>query len=101
MTIPKKVHIYEVGPRDGLQNEKKIIPTNIKVKLINELLIGAPKAQEEIKKFLLKITNKDINESLINKTSETIANIRTSSEGQEGIDAFLNKRKPSWQNDNS
>ena len=37
MTIPNKVHIYEVGPRDGLQNEKKIIPTNIKVKLINKL----------------------------------------------------------------
>ena len=37
MTIPKKVHIYEVGPRDGLQNEQKIIPTNIKVKLINKL----------------------------------------------------------------
>jgi len=37
MAIPKKVHIYEVGPRDGLQNEKKIIPTNIKVKLINKL----------------------------------------------------------------
>jgi len=69
--------------------------------LINELLIGAPKAQEEIKKFLLMITNKDINNDLINKTSGTIANIRTSSEGQEGIDAFLNKRKPRWQNDNS
>ena len=37
MTIPNKVHIYEVGPRDGLQNEKKIIPINIKVKLINKL----------------------------------------------------------------
>jgi isopropylmalate/homocitrate/citramalate synthase len=37
MTIPKKVLIYEVGPRDGLQNEKKTIPTNIKVELINKL----------------------------------------------------------------
>ena len=37
MATPKKVSIYEVGPRDGLQNEKKIIPTNIKVKLINKL----------------------------------------------------------------
>ena len=37
MATPKKVSIYEVGPRDGLQNEKKIIPTNIKVKLINRL----------------------------------------------------------------
>ena len=37
MIIPKKVNIYEVGPRDGLQNEKKIIPTSVKVKLINKL----------------------------------------------------------------
>ena len=37
MTIPKKVNIYEVGPRDGLQNEKKIIPTSIKVNFINKL----------------------------------------------------------------
>ena len=72
-----------------------------KEELIKELLMGAPKAQEEIKKFLFNITNKDINNNLINKTSETIANIRTSLEGQEGIEAFLNKRKPSWQNENS
>lgn len=32
-----KVKIYEVGPRDGLQNEKKIVPTDIKVALINRL----------------------------------------------------------------
>ncbi len=70
-----------------------------KEELIRELLMGAPKAQEEIKIFLFNITNKDINDNLINKTSETIANIRTSYEGQEGIDAFLDKRKPSWQND--
>ena len=37
MRTPKKVSIYEVGPRDGLQNEKIIIPINVKVKLINKL----------------------------------------------------------------
>ncbi|XP_043468277.1 hydroxymethylglutaryl-CoA lyase, mitochondrial [Leptopilina heterotoma] len=31
------VKIVEVGPRDGLQNEKKIIPTSIKVDFINKL----------------------------------------------------------------
>lgn len=31
------VCIYEVGPRDGLQNEKTIVPTHRKVKLINLL----------------------------------------------------------------
>ncbi|MBL4647037.1 MAG: hydroxymethylglutaryl-CoA lyase [Rhizobiales bacterium] len=32
-----QVKIYEVGPRDGLQNEKTIIPTQSKIELINHL----------------------------------------------------------------
>ena len=32
-----KVLIYEVGPRDGLQNEKEIVPTEEKIALINHL----------------------------------------------------------------
>ncbi|KAJ4722094.1 hydroxymethylglutaryl-CoA lyase, mitochondrial [Melia azedarach] len=35
--IPKFVKIVEVGPRDGLQNEKNIVPTAIKVELIRRL----------------------------------------------------------------
>lgn len=35
--LPTKVRIYEVGPRDGLQNEKTIVPTAVKVELINRL----------------------------------------------------------------
>lgn len=35
--IPKEIKIVEVGPRDGLQNEKKIIPAEDKIKLINSL----------------------------------------------------------------
>lgn len=31
------VKIVEVGPRDGLQNEKKIIPTGVKLKFIEML----------------------------------------------------------------
>ena len=38
MTFPKKINLYEVGPRDGLQNEKNIIPTEIKINLINKLI---------------------------------------------------------------
>ena len=38
MTFPSKVNLYEVGPRDGLQNEKEIIPTDVKVNLINKLI---------------------------------------------------------------
>ena len=35
--LPKKVKIVEVGPRDGLQNEKTNVPTDVKVTLINML----------------------------------------------------------------
>ena len=36
-TLPAQVKIVEVGPRDGLQNEKEIIPVEVKVELINRL----------------------------------------------------------------
>lgn len=37
MNIPEQVTIKEVGPRDGLQNEKEMIPTEDKVEWINQL----------------------------------------------------------------
>eukprot|EP00268_Persea_americana_P041551 TRINITY_DN4147_c0_g1_i1.p1 TRINITY_DN4147_c0_g1~~TRINITY_DN4147_c0_g1_i1.p1 ORF type:complete len:463 (+),score=100.01 TRINITY_DN4147_c0_g1_i1:425-1813(+) len=36
--IPRFVKIVEVGPRDGLQNEKNIVPTNVKIELIQRLV---------------------------------------------------------------
>ncbi|HYD62163.1 MAG TPA: hydroxymethylglutaryl-CoA lyase [Noviherbaspirillum sp.] len=37
MTLPSKVKIVEVGPRDGLQNEKETIPVEVKIELVNRL----------------------------------------------------------------
>ena len=37
MPLPGHVKIVEVGPRDGLQNEKQVISTEVKVELINRL----------------------------------------------------------------
>ncbi|ANB17937.1 hydroxymethylglutaryl-CoA lyase [Dokdonella koreensis] len=37
MTLPSHVRIVEVGPRDGLQNEKTIIPAATKIALIDRL----------------------------------------------------------------
>ena len=37
LLLPKTVKIFEVGPRDGLQNEKQLIPTEYKVNLIQNL----------------------------------------------------------------
>ena len=35
--LPQKVTLTEVGPRDGFQFEKQIIPTDLKVEIISEL----------------------------------------------------------------
>lgn len=37
MSLPKSVKLVEVGPRDGLQNEPQIVPTAIKIELIERL----------------------------------------------------------------
>jgi len=37
MSLPRKVKIVEVGPRDGLQNEATNVPTAIKIELIEKL----------------------------------------------------------------
>ncbi len=34
---PSQVTVYEVGPRDGLQNEKEIVPTDVKIAFIEKL----------------------------------------------------------------
>ncbi|GAB2287096.1 hypothetical protein Dimus_021479 [Dionaea muscipula] len=44
--MPKFVKIVEVGPRDGLQNEKGIVPTSIKVELIHRLVSAGVSAVE-------------------------------------------------------
>jgi hydroxymethylglutaryl-CoA lyase len=36
-TLPRQVKIVEVGPRDGLQNEKENVPADVKTELVNRL----------------------------------------------------------------
>jgi len=37
MSLPKRVKLVDVGPRDGLQNEPGVVPTAVKVELIDRL----------------------------------------------------------------
>jgi hydroxymethylglutaryl-CoA lyase len=46
MSLPERVRIREVGPRDGFQNEPEIIPTADKVRLIDMLArTGVPRLE--------------------------------------------------------
>lgn len=37
MSLPTQVHLIDVGPRDGLQNEKQPVPAAVKIELIHRL----------------------------------------------------------------
>ena len=37
MTLPTRVKIVDVGPRDGLQNEKQAVPAAVKIELVHRL----------------------------------------------------------------
>jgi len=64
--------------------------------LLGELLKGGPQAQRVCKDFLAKIHRKPLGDPLTHYTSESIATRRASEEGQEGVNAFLEKRTPNW-----
>ncbi len=49
--VPNEVSIYEVGPRDGLQNEKAVLPTERKLELI-EGVVAAGVRRVEITSFV-------------------------------------------------
>ena len=63
--------------------------------LINEIYTSGPAAVKEIKKLIKELRNFDM-VKVLNLTAKKIATIRTSSEAQEGISSFLEKRKPLW-----
>ena len=51
MKLPTHVTIYEVGPRDGLQNEARQVPTSDKIRFI-DALVGAGIRDIEITSFV-------------------------------------------------
>ncbi|AWI79426.1 hydroxymethylglutaryl-CoA lyase [Parazoarcus communis] len=46
ISLPQHVRIVEVGPRDGLQNEKQVVPADTKLELIRRLAAAGLKAIE-------------------------------------------------------
>jgi hydroxymethylglutaryl-CoA lyase len=44
--LPDRVRVYEVGARDGLQNEKTLVPTAVKVELVQRLVAAGHTAVE-------------------------------------------------------
>jgi methylglutaconyl-CoA hydratase len=62
---------------------------------VQELLKAGPRAIAEAKALIREVAWRRV-EDVHRYTVERIADMRTSSEGQEGMRAFLEKRKPYW-----
>ncbi len=67
-------------------------------RILHYLLKGGPLAQREAKALALRTAGMtpDAAKETDAANAELIARLRVSSEGQEGIGAFLDKRKPGW-----
>jgi len=80
--------VHEVVSAEGL---------DAKVAEITQALVNAsPNAVRSCKTLVQEVAGCAIEAPLIARTVEGIADIRTSSEGREGVQSFLQKRKPSW-----
>jgi methylglutaconyl-CoA hydratase len=56
----------------------------------------APGAVADAKRLVDDVADRPIDHALMEETARRIAHRRASAEGREGVQAFLNKRKPSW-----
>ena len=64
---------------------------------VDNLLLNSPQAMLASKDLLREVGSGVLTPALRRYTENAIARIRVSPEGQEGLRAFLDKRKPAWQ----
>ncbi len=64
--------------------------------ILEFLLAAGPAAQTAAKDLIRAVSNQPIDSDIIQNCAQRIARIRATSEAREGLDAFLEKRKPNW-----
>lgn len=64
--------------------------------LVKALTGASPAAVRACKQLIADVAGREIDDALVAQTVEGIADIRASEEGREGVQAFLQKRKPNW-----
>ena len=64
--------------------------------LTQALVAASPDALAACKQLLHEVAGRDIDHALVDRTVQGIADIRASAQGKEGVQSFLQKRKPNW-----
>jgi len=80
--------VHEVVPADALDAKVD--------ELVAALVANGPAAVRACKALVQDVAGRPIDGGMRAETARRIADIRASDEGKEGVQAFLNKRKPSW-----
>ena len=80
--------VHEVVAADALDAKVK--------ELIDALVNASPEAVKTCKQLVQDVAGRDISTDLIALTVKGIADSRSSEQGKEGVQAFLQKQKPSW-----
>lgn len=80
--------VHEVVPAEQL--DAKV------AELVKALVNASPNAVRSCKELVQTVAEREIDGALIAQTVEGIADIRSSTEGKEGVQSFLQKRKPNW-----
>ncbi|HEY7906680.1 MAG TPA: enoyl-CoA hydratase-related protein, partial [Wenzhouxiangella sp.] len=69
--------------------------------LLELILAGSPSAQAHTKALIRLVSHSKDSEQTDEQTAALIAHLRVSEQGQEGLRAFLEKRRPSWHPDSA
>ncbi|WP_157624867.1 enoyl-CoA hydratase-related protein, partial [Sunxiuqinia dokdonensis] len=88
-------HAHLIGLVDFLAEDGKL--EQVVGKLIDELKDSSPNALRACKQLLLKSGSGELTIENSEYTAAVLADLIHSDEGQEGLRAFLEKRKPDWQ----
>lgn len=83
--------ISEIADEEALDTEV--------AQLVEAILGNGPEAVRAAKDLIVNVAGEEITAELVEDTCARIAHIRVSREGQEGLSAFLEKRKPNWLGD--
>lgn len=94
---------FDAGEAHRLGLVHDVVPADDLVaagdRLTESLLAAGPEALAKAKQLIAHVAGQPIDAELRKETARRIAGARASAEGQEGIAAFLERRKPHWQAD--
>jgi methylglutaconyl-CoA hydratase len=81
--------LHEIVPGDDQLDEAI-------AEIVDSLLKNGPNAQAACKSLILSIAGQPIDETTLTEAAQRIDEVRSGPEGNEGLAAFLGKRKPNW-----